>query len=167
MESSHGHLGARFANGLSSDYAHRFADCSNSWPAERSDGGQHRFSLSDCPTESTVPAIIDHLERLCAVATLDEAEGLQLFLNERLEQRAGASVTTSELLDDYRAFCQSHNAPCYAGRKFLGLVTAAIRDRLGVGKNHCVRRPKPEGGVSLLYGFRNLGLKGAIGAIGA
>lgn len=111
--------------------------------------------------DSPAVLVIAQLKCVCVVEQLDEAEGLHLFLTERLERKAGASLTTSELFDAYREFCHARHAVPFPERRFLQRVTMAIREQFGLSKNHCVRRTDANGDVALKYGWRNLALTGA------
>jgi hypothetical protein len=113
------------------------------------------------PSDAPVNMVLDQLKLLCVVERIDEAEGLQLFLSERLELKPGFSVSSAELFSGYREFCQARGAVCFAERSFHKRATVAIRERLGLCKNHCVQRSHADGSAALKYGFRNLALKGA------
>jgi hypothetical protein len=121
-----------------------------------------------CPSDDVLVArVVERLKKVCAVEQLDESEGLAIFLTDRLELKAGASVSSAELFSSYREFCQARGAVCFAERAFHKRATIAIREQLGICKNHCVPRQNPDGSTALKYGFRNLALKGARGSTGA
>lgn len=110
--------------------------------------------------------LLVRLKQVCAVDPIDPADSLQMYLRTRLEQKYGGSVTTAELLADYKEFCNLHGGSAYPERLFYRRVTAAIREQLGICKNHCIPRQKPDGSPALRYGFKHLALK-AQGSLGA
>lgn len=112
-----------------------------------------------CPTDARVPAVIDRLKVICATDHVDEAEGLQLYVCERLERKAGVTLTAKELFIDYCAFVQARDAVRYPEQVFLQRIAVALREQFGVCRSHSVRRLNPNGGLSFRTGYRSLAFK--------
>jgi hypothetical protein len=107
-----------------------------------------------------VQAIVELLRLLCTKDSGNEQEGLVRFVEERIESRMGAAVTTKEMYRGYAHYCRSHDLPLYPEKWFLKEIPALIRQRFAVLKSHCVKRATPDGGrVTARNGFYNLTIK--------
>ena len=111
------------------------------------------------PAGDPVSDIINALKQICIAVRIDEADGLNIYLREKLEQKAGVSLTTVEVFTDYLAFCEKCGAARYPERTFYKKLSVAIQERFGVCKAHDIQRPKPDGGSTSKYGFHNLAIK--------
>lgn len=103
--------------------------------------------------DDAVAAIISELNASCGISA---PEGLKMFVEECVELKAGASVTTRELLDAYRVFCERHGSAAYSGRAFYKQFAEAAAGQFSARKAHDLMRPKHDGGLTARCGYRNL-----------
>ena len=108
------------------------------------------------PLDETVPAIIEALKARCGIGA---PEGFRMYMNDCVERKVGATVTTKELLEAYRAYCARRGTAQYSGRDFYMQFAASAKELFGVTKSHNVKRAKLSGGTTALYGYRNLSVK--------
>jgi hypothetical protein len=106
-------------------------------------------------------AVVELLRLACAKDSGNEQEALVRFIEERIESRVGAAVTTKEMYRGYAHYCRSNDLPLYPEKWFLKEIPSLIRQRFAVLKSHCVKRATPDGGrVTDRNGFYGLTMKG-------
>ena len=103
---------------------------------------------------------MDLLRLACAKDSGTEQDGLVRFVEERVESRASAAVTTREMYRGYAQYCRNHDLPLYPEKWFLKEIPGLIRQRFAVLTSHCVKRATPDGGrVTARNGFFGLTMK--------
>jgi len=111
------------------------------------------------PPGDHLKPIVALLKRFCAVERPGETDGLQLYLNDRLEHRDGSDLTTGEIYDRYVEFCKATGVAMIPKFIFLDKLGTAVRTQFGMAKSHCVMRPHADGRLTARCGFKSLGFK--------
>jgi hypothetical protein len=89
---------------------------------------------------SELEEILRHME-IMVVGQVDAGtDSLDVFLGANVEYADGADVTTDELWNAYRAFCQNHKLNGYAGREFHIQLGKRMTSRFSVSQAHSLRR---------------------------
>ena len=111
-------------------------------------------------SDSPVDLVIRELKRLCLVDHVDEAEGLVMFLDQRVEPKKGVSVTAQELLVDYHQFTQVRSIACFPAQTFYTKVAKAIRLKFRVARARSIMRLGVDGKETARAGYRGIRILG-------
>ena len=117
-------------------------------------------------SDAPVDLVIRELKRLCLVEHIDEAEGLVMFLEERVELASGGSVTAQELLAAYQEFAQTRGVDCFPAKVFFKKVAKAIRLKFHVSRSNSIKRQDVNGKEIAKTGYRGIQIVGAVGTMG-
>jgi hypothetical protein len=111
------------------------------------------------PAGDPVTSIITALKDICVIEKTDELNGLLNFLRERLERKAGSSLTTKEMFDHYLAYCKASGAAIYPERAFYKRLAVEMKYLYQACKAHDIKRSNQNGGSTDKYGFHHVAIK--------
>ena len=89
---------------------------------------------------SELEEILRHIEILSVGPVEVGADSLDAFLDENLEPWDGADVTTDEIFNAYKAYCQNNKLNGGGRREFLTKLGERMKSRFSVSQAHSLTR---------------------------
>jgi hypothetical protein len=112
------------------------------------------------PVGNHVQHVVKVIKEICTFERTDELAGLNQYLHERLERRAGSNHTTNEIFANYSEYCKVTGLAMFPECVFLQRLPKTIREQFGLTKVHNVMRHHDGlGRTTARYGYNGLGIK--------